>query len=130
MAPSNFYALAGLAWQLPFVGQEKRALDLYRRCKRIRLSWALGHYDDVTMSDEESAAAGFPPRRRFNLTTAYSFAAPTGRYELGADDNIGLGFWTHQFQGFGYYFPFEHRPTREAAGPVQAGPPPTLRARP
>ncbi len=35
VSPNNFYALSGLAWQLPFVGQEKRALDLYRRAKRI-----------------------------------------------------------------------------------------------
>jgi tetratricopeptide (TPR) repeat protein len=35
VAPNNFYALSGLAWQLPFVGQEKHALDLYRRAKII-----------------------------------------------------------------------------------------------
>ena len=46
----------------------------------------------------------------------YSFYAPTGRYETGADDNIGLGFWTHQFQGFGYYFPIEHQATAIMAG--------------
>ncbi len=52
----------------------------------------------------------------FNLTTTYSFAAPTGRYTTGADDNIGLGFWTHMFQGFGYYYPFEHQATAFMAG--------------
>ena len=41
----------------------------------------------------------------FDATFFYGFTAPTGRYEDGADDNIGLGFWTHQFQGFGYYYP-------------------------
>ena len=35
IAPNNFFALAGLAWQLPFIGQEKRALELYQRAKTI-----------------------------------------------------------------------------------------------
>jgi hypothetical protein len=42
---------------------------------------------------------------KFDLATMYGFYAPTGRYETGGDDNMGLGFWTHQFQGFGYYYP-------------------------
>jgi len=43
----------------------------------------------------------------FDATFYYGFMAPTGRYEPGADDNIGLGFWTHQFQGFSYWYPSE-----------------------
>ena len=43
--------------------------------------------------------------KHFDATFYYGFTAPTGRYETGADDNIGLGFWTHQFQGFGYWYP-------------------------
>ena len=50
----------------------------------VGLSWALGQFD---------------------ATFFYGFTAPTGRYTTGADDNIGLGFWTHQFQGFGYFYP-------------------------
>lgn len=46
-----------------------------------------------------------------DLTLAYGLTAPTGRYETGADDNIGLGFWTHQVQGFGYYYPVEDQST-------------------
>ena len=42
-----------------------------------------------------------------DFTFTYGFVAPTGRYTTGADDNIGLGFWTHQFQGFGYYYLLE-----------------------
>lgn len=45
------------------------------------------------------------PWEKFNLTAAYGFTAPTGRYTTGADDNLGLGFWTHQLQSFGYYYP-------------------------
>ena len=82
----------------------------------IGLSWALGRYDQVSVPDADMIAAGAPPLRRFNVTAVYSFAAPTGRYETGADDNLGLGFWTHQFQGFGYYYPFEHQATALMAG--------------
>ena len=56
----------------------------------VGLSWALGHFD---------------------ATFFYGFTAPTGRYETGADDNMGLGFWTHQFQGFGYFYPSESQAT-------------------
>lgn len=41
---------------------------------------------------------------KFDITTGYMFAAPTGRYETGADDNIGLGYWNHVFQLFTYYY--------------------------
>ena len=82
----------------------------------LGLSWAFGEFDDLTVTDEELAALGLSPRRRHNVTVMYSFLAPTGRYEAGASDNIGLGFWTHQFQGFGYYFPFEHQATALMAG--------------
>ena len=82
----------------------------------IGLSWALGHFGEVSVPDEDMIAAGAPPLRRFNATTTYSFVAPTGRYTTGADDNVGLGFWTHQLQGFGYYYPFEHQATALMAG--------------
>ena len=61
----------------------------------VGLSWALGLVD---------------------LTVVYGFAAPTGRYTTGADDNLGLGFWTHQFQGFGYLYPDESQATALMAG--------------
>ncbi len=32
---------------------------------------------------------------------AYGFYAPTGRFEAGALDNVGLGFWEHQVQAGG-----------------------------
>lgn len=40
-----------------------------------------------------------------DLTFMYSVTAPTGKYENGGSENLGLGFWTNQFQGFGYYYP-------------------------
>ena len=41
---------------------------------------------------------------RFDLAAGYGFYAPTGRYEGGESDNIGLGFWTHQFQASGIFY--------------------------
>jgi len=56
--------------------------DLY--VAPLGLTWSLDHWD---------------------FTFYYGFTAPTGRYETGADDNIGLGFWTHQPQAYTYYYP-------------------------
>jgi hypothetical protein len=39
-----------------------------------------------------------------DLTAGYIFTAPTGRYETGADDNIGLGYWSHIFQVYNYIY--------------------------
>lgn len=41
---------------------------------------------------------------KFDITAGYLFSAPTGRYETGADDNIGLGYWNHVFQVFNYFY--------------------------
>jgi hypothetical protein len=49
--------------------------------------------------------------KHFDVTFFYGFTAPTGRYETGADNNNGLGFWTHQFQGFGYWYPYKSQAT-------------------
>jgi hypothetical protein len=124
IAPNFFVADAKVVVQPSGPGYEDQARALEETTSGFSdllvapagLSWALGRFDNVTATDEELAAAGFPPRRRFNLTTVYSFVAPTGRYETGADDNLGLGFWTHQFQGFGYFYPFEHQATALMAG--------------
>jgi hypothetical protein len=35
---------------------------------------------------------------RLDLAASYGFYAPTGRFSPGATDNIGLGFWTQQWQ--------------------------------
>jgi hypothetical protein len=41
---------------------------------------------------------------KFDITGGYMFTTPTARYETGADDNIGLGYWNHIFQVFTYYY--------------------------
>jgi hypothetical protein len=34
-------------------------------------------------------------RERFGIRAIYAFLAPTGRFEAGAADNVGSGYWTH-----------------------------------
>ncbi len=48
---------------------------------------------------------------KFDITGGYMFTAPTGRYETGADDNIGLGYWNHVLQLFMYYYPLPQKAT-------------------
>ena len=51
-----------------------------------------------------------------DLTFMYGFTAPTGKYETGSSENLGLGFWTHQFQGYGYLYPMEGKATAVMLG--------------
>ena len=34
---------------------------------------------------------------QYDWRAAYGIVAPTGRFEAGADDNVGAGYWTHAF---------------------------------
>lgn len=36
--------------------------------------------------------------KRLDVTAAYGINAPTGKYDAGDADNVGLGFWEHQIQ--------------------------------
>lgn len=69
----------------------------------VWLGWTLTHWD---------------------LALAYGFYAPVGNYKTEkvtlpggatvkaeAPDNIGFGFWTHQFQGAVAWYPWEHKGT-------------------
>ena len=62
---------------------------------------------------------------RFDISFMYTMYIPTGRYEPGADDNIGQGHWTHQFQIPGYAYFMDKAtalaliPTLEINGPIQ-----------
>ncbi len=46
-----------------------------------------------------------------DLTTGYLFAAPTGKYSTGGDDNVGLGYWSHLLQTSLYYYPVADKST-------------------
>jgi len=54
--------------------------------------------------------------KKFDFTFLYGFYAPTGKYESGSSDVVGLGFWTHQFQGYGYYYPMKEKSTAVVLG--------------
>jgi hypothetical protein len=45
--------------------------------------------------------------KQFDITAGYMFYAPTGKYEPGGAENIGVGYWSHIFQCFGYYYPMK-----------------------
>lgn len=47
----------------------------------------------------------------FDFTGGYMFVAPTGKYNTGADDNIGIGYWSHVLQAAAYYFPLPQKTT-------------------
>jgi hypothetical protein len=36
---------------------------------------------------------------RADFIVGYAFNAPTGKYEVGGSDNLGLGMWSHEIQG-------------------------------
>lgn len=52
----------------------------------------------------------------YDFCFTYGFYAPTGKYESGSSDALGLGFWTHQFQGYFYYYPMEGKATAVTVG--------------
>jgi len=60
-----------------------------------------------------------------DLSFFYTMYIPTGRYETGASDNVGRGYWTHQFQLPFYYYMMEKSaallvmPTYEINGTVE-----------
>ena len=56
--------------------------------------------------------------QKVDVTGGYMFAAPTGRYETGADDNIGLGYWSHIIQVAGYYYPLPQKATAILVAPA------------
>jgi hypothetical protein len=50
-------------------------------------------------------------KEHWDFAVGYGFYAPTGRFNAGSTDNIGLGFWTHQFQGSVAWYPWASRGT-------------------
>ena len=41
---------------------------------------------------------------RYDVSFMYTIYTPTGRFEIGASDNLGQGFWTHQLQVPFYFY--------------------------
>jgi hypothetical protein len=55
-------------------------------------------------------------REHWDFSVGYGFYAPVGKFEPGSTDNIGLGFWTHQFQGGVAWYPIKDRSTAIVGG--------------
>lgn len=50
--------------------------------------------------------------KHYDVAAAYGVYAPTGKYSAnGGANNIGLGYWTHQLQLSGAYYPFDNKGT-------------------
>ncbi len=49
--------------------------------------------------------------KRYDLGLYYGFWAPTGAYSENRIANVGMGFWSQQFQAFGAYYFDDHRTT-------------------
>jgi hypothetical protein len=52
---------------------------------------------------------------RADIKAAYGFLAPTGKFEAGANDNVGSGYWTHVASSGQTFFPTESRRTAISA---------------
>jgi len=48
---------------------------------------------------------------RFDLGASYGIYLPTGKYDAGDADNVGLGMWTHEFITNVAYYPDEQKGT-------------------
>ena len=53
-----------------------------------------------------------------DLSIGYGIYLPTGKYDAGAADNVGLGFTTHQFQAAAAWYPWVHQGTAVVAAAV------------
>lgn len=49
--------------------------------------------------------------KHYDITTGYGFYAPSGKYNSDDIANTGLGFWGHQLQLAGAYYPFDNKGT-------------------
>jgi len=49
--------------------------------------------------------------KHYDLSANYGFYAPSGKYSTDDVANTGLGFWGHQFQLAGAYYPFDNKGT-------------------
>ncbi|MBL1265227.1 SphA family protein [Methylomicrobium sp. RS1] len=49
--------------------------------------------------------------KHYDVSAGYGFYAPSGKYHKDDVANTGLGFWSHQLQLAGAYYPFDHKGT-------------------
>jgi hypothetical protein len=73
----------------------------------VWLGWTLKHWDFAL------AYGVYAPIGKYDTETV---TLPGGRsVEVESSDNIGYGFWTHQFQGAAAWYPWEHKGTAVTA---------------
>ena len=60
---------------------------------------------------------GWSIQDKMDISFFYTVYAPTGKYKTGADDNIGKGYWTHQFQVPTYFY-FKEKATALFVNPT------------
>lgn len=48
---------------------------------------------------------------RFDVGASYGIYVPTGKYDAGDADNVGLGMWTHEFMANAAFYLDEHKGT-------------------
>jgi len=53
--------------------------------------------------------------KRADIRTVYGFLAPTGKFSLGASNNVGSGYWTHAFSSGQTFYLSENRKTAISA---------------
>ena len=53
--------------------------------------------------------------KRLDIRAIYGFLAPTGRFEAGASDNVGSGYWTHVLASGQTFYLTEDRRTAVSA---------------
>ena len=115
----NFLAIAYISPELSFLGNPRYigfvspyyATADYRvaiselTVEDVEVKGGSGGWGDLSVAPLYLTWAG--SNDKFDITAGYMFTLPTGRYETGADDNIGLGYWNHVFQLYGYYYLME-----------------------
>jgi hypothetical protein len=53
--------------------------------------------------------------KRADIRAIYGFLAPTGRFEAGANDNVGVGYWTHTLSSGQTFYLSESKTTAVSA---------------
>jgi hypothetical protein len=114
----NALAFAYSTPEIPFLGNARYAAAISPAYITASYSAALGQVGDTTLINVDGTVSGISDliiaplvltwvldKGKWDITTDYMFSIPTGRYEVGGTDNVGLGYWTHTFQMFTYYYP-------------------------
>lgn len=111
----NFFSINYISNPVDFLGGAKIQVAVKPNFTYSNLFFKLG----ISLTDElefSKSVGGFGDltvmpfnlmysfSESFDFSIGYSFVAPTGRYQTGAGNNIGNGYWSHIVQAVGYVF--------------------------